>query len=167
MFSLPGESNKLSWRIEEPQVKLFWMKLLVTLERDETGIFVVECPSIPGCISQGKTEQEAIANIREAIVGCLETRAANGMPLTVDVREVEVNLWWPSFRLSRERKRFVHSSGLVGGKIVSAAAMSFLSKRPIMLPCRFLNTANWHPERSALSSVHPVSVSKNLSLSYS
>ena len=68
------------------------MKLLVTLERDETGIFVVECPSIPGCISQGKTEQETIANIREAIVGCLETRAANGMPLTVDVREVEVNL---------------------------------------------------------------------------
>ena len=68
------------------------MKLLVTLERDETGIFVVECPSIPGCISQGKTEQEAIANIREAIVGCLETRAANGMPLTVAVREVEVNL---------------------------------------------------------------------------
>jgi predicted RNase H-like HicB family nuclease len=68
------------------------MKLLVTLERDETGMFVVECPSIPGCISQGKTEQEAIANIREAIVGCLETRAANQMPLTVDVREVEVNL---------------------------------------------------------------------------
>src|SRR5215813_11047687 len=43
------------------------MKLLVTVERDETGTFVVECPSIPGCISQGKTEQEAIANIREAI----------------------------------------------------------------------------------------------------
>src|SRR5215475_6527861 len=57
------------------------MKLLVTVERDETGTFVVECPSIPGCISQGKTEQEAIANIREAIVGCLETRAANQMPL--------------------------------------------------------------------------------------
>jgi predicted RNase H-like HicB family nuclease len=68
------------------------MKLLVTLERDETGMFVVECPSIPGCISQGKTEQEALTNIREAIVGCLETRAANQMPLTVDVREVEVNL---------------------------------------------------------------------------
>ena len=68
------------------------MKLLVTVERNETGTFVVECPSIPGCISQGKTEQEAIANIREAIVGCLEARAANQMPLTVDVREVELNL---------------------------------------------------------------------------
>ena len=62
---------------------------------------------------------------------------------------------------------FGHLQLRESGKIVSAAAMSFLSKRAIMLPCRFLNTANWHPELSALSSVHPVSVSKNLSLSYS
>jgi predicted RNase H-like HicB family nuclease len=67
------------------------MKLLVTLERDETGVYVVECPAIPGCISQGATEEEALANIREAIQGCLEARAAAGMPLTVAVREVEVN----------------------------------------------------------------------------
>ena len=66
------------------------MKLLVTLEPDETGMLVAECPSIPGCISQGRTEAEALDNIREAIVGCLETRAARGMPLTIDVREVEV-----------------------------------------------------------------------------
>ena len=46
------------------------MKLLVTLEKDETGMLVAECPSIPGCVSRGKTEEEAIANIREAIVGC-------------------------------------------------------------------------------------------------
>jgi predicted RNase H-like HicB family nuclease len=66
------------------------MKLLVTLEPDETGMLVAECPSIPGCISQGSTEAEALDNIREAIVGCLETRAAHGMPLTIEVREVEV-----------------------------------------------------------------------------
>jgi predicted RNase H-like HicB family nuclease len=66
------------------------MKLLVTLEPDETGMLVAECPSIPGCISQGRTEAEALDNIREAIVGCLETRAAHGMPLTIEVREVEV-----------------------------------------------------------------------------
>lgn len=66
------------------------MKLLVTLERDETGMLVAECPSIPGCISQGETESEALANIREAISGCLAARAANNMPLTVEVREVEV-----------------------------------------------------------------------------
>ena len=59
------------------------MKLIVTLERDETGMIVVECPAIPGCVSQGKTEEEALANIREAIAACLESRAANGLPLTV------------------------------------------------------------------------------------
>jgi predicted RNase H-like HicB family nuclease len=65
------------------------MKLLVTLEPDETGMLVAECPSIPGCISQGRTEAEALDNIREAIVGCLETRVAHGMPLTIAVREVD------------------------------------------------------------------------------
>ena len=66
------------------------MKLLVTLERDESGMLVAECPAIPGCISQGRTEAEALSNIREAIVGCLAARAANGMPLTIDVREIEI-----------------------------------------------------------------------------
>ena len=66
------------------------MKLLVTIERDETGMLVAECPAIPGCISQGATEEEALRNIREAIQGCVEARAANGMPITVAIREVEV-----------------------------------------------------------------------------
>jgi predicted RNase H-like HicB family nuclease len=66
------------------------MKLLVTIEQDETGVFVAECPSIPGCISQGESESDAIDNIREAIRGCLAARAANNMPLTVEIREVEV-----------------------------------------------------------------------------
>jgi predicted RNase H-like HicB family nuclease len=68
------------------------MKLVVTLDRDETGMIVAECPAIPGCISQGKTEDEAIANIKEAIQGCIEARAENGMPLTIAVREIEVAL---------------------------------------------------------------------------
>ena len=67
------------------------MKILVNLERDESGMIVAECPAIPGCVSQGTTEQEALDNIREAIEACLEARTANGMPLTVDVREVEVS----------------------------------------------------------------------------
>ena len=66
------------------------MKLLVTLEPDETGVIVAECPSIPGCVSQGRTEAEALDNVREAIAGCLAARAAHGMPLTIEVREVEV-----------------------------------------------------------------------------
>jgi predicted RNase H-like HicB family nuclease len=73
--------------VEEPA-----MKMIVTLERDETGTVVAECPAIPGCVSQGKTEDEALANIREAIQACLEARAANGMPLTVATREVEVKV---------------------------------------------------------------------------
>jgi predicted RNase H-like HicB family nuclease len=68
----------------------FPMKLVVTLERDETGMVVAECPAIPGCVSQGRTEDEAIANIREAIAACVEARAASGMPVTIAVREVEV-----------------------------------------------------------------------------
>ena len=66
------------------------MKLLVTIEPDETGMLVAECPAIPGCISQGRTEAEALDNIREAIAACLEARAAHCMPMTIEVREVEV-----------------------------------------------------------------------------
>jgi predicted RNase H-like HicB family nuclease len=53
-------------------------------------MIVAECPSIPGCVSQGYTEDEAIENIRETITGCLETRVANGMLCTVEVREVVI-----------------------------------------------------------------------------
>lgn len=66
------------------------MKFNVILDRDEDGVWVVQCPSIPGCVSQGKTKDEALANIREAIALCLEVRAERGMPLTVETRQVEV-----------------------------------------------------------------------------
>ncbi len=66
------------------------MRFVVTIERDEDGIFVAECPSIPGCVSQGETRDEAIANVQDAIRGCLEVRAERGMPLTVATYEVEI-----------------------------------------------------------------------------
>jgi len=68
------------------------MKFLITIYQDEDGMFIAECPSIPGCISQGRTEQEAESNIRKAIKECLEVRAEKGMPLTVTTRQVEVHL---------------------------------------------------------------------------
>jgi predicted RNase H-like HicB family nuclease len=68
------------------------MRFIIILGQDETGMIVAECPAIPGCYSQGATEQKAIVNIREAIQACLESRAANGMPLTVVTREVEVTI---------------------------------------------------------------------------
>ncbi len=66
------------------------MKFIVTISEDEDGVFVAECPAIPGCVSQGKTESEAEKNIQEAIKECLEVRAEKGMPLTVTTRQVEV-----------------------------------------------------------------------------
>jgi predicted RNase H-like HicB family nuclease len=66
------------------------MKLSVTIDRDEDGVWVVECPSIPGCVSQGKTKEQAMKNIEEAIALCLEVRAERGLPLTVETRQVEV-----------------------------------------------------------------------------
>jgi predicted RNase H-like HicB family nuclease len=62
----------------------------ITIERDEDGIWIVECPSIPGCVSQGDTKDEAIENIKDAIKVCLEVRAEKGLPLTVETRQVEV-----------------------------------------------------------------------------
>jgi predicted RNase H-like HicB family nuclease len=66
------------------------MKFLVTLDRNEDGIWVVRRPSIPGCVSQGKTKDEALANIKEAIALCLEVRAEQGLPLTLETRQLEV-----------------------------------------------------------------------------
>jgi predicted RNase H-like HicB family nuclease len=48
------------------------MKLHVKVEQDEAGYYVAEVPALPGCLSQGKTYEEAIANIKEAVEGWLE-----------------------------------------------------------------------------------------------
>jgi len=66
------------------------MKFVITISRDEDGMYIAECPSIPGCVSQGATEQEAEKNIQDAIKACLEVRAEKGMPLTVVTRQIEV-----------------------------------------------------------------------------
>ena len=66
------------------------MKLFVTMDRDEDGVWVVECSAIPGCISQGSSKQEALENIKEAIQLCLEVRAEQGLPLTIETHQIEV-----------------------------------------------------------------------------
>lgn len=68
------------------------MKLPVILERDESGMIVAECPAIPGCVSQGRTEAEALANIREAAILCIEVRAEQGLPVTVRTAEIDVKV---------------------------------------------------------------------------
>lgn len=66
------------------------MKFQVTVDRDEDGVWIVECPAIPGCVSQGDTRAKALKNVEEAIKLCLEVRAERGMPLTVETCQVEV-----------------------------------------------------------------------------
>jgi predicted RNase H-like HicB family nuclease len=66
------------------------MKFQVTVDRDEDGVWVVECPAIPGCVSQGATKDEALTNILDAIRLCLEVRSERGLPLTVETHQVEV-----------------------------------------------------------------------------
>lgn len=67
------------------------MKLSVVTRPDEIdGGFIAECPEIPGCMSEGQSEEEAVQNLREAIALCLEVRKEKGLPLTVPLRELEV-----------------------------------------------------------------------------
>ena len=92
------------------------MKFTVILEPEEKG-YSVHCPALPGCVSQGDSRDEAVANIREAIDGilavrekhhiplpketpelvaeeircCLEERGAEGLPLTIETEEVEIS----------------------------------------------------------------------------
>jgi len=67
-------------------------KFAITLEQDEDGFIVSSCPALPGCHSQGRTEEEAITNIREAIRGYIASMRLHGepMPNITEVREVEV-----------------------------------------------------------------------------
>ncbi len=66
------------------------MKFSVTINRDEDGIWIVECPGIPGCVSQGETRDEALENIKDAIHQCLQVRAEQGIPLTIETKQIEV-----------------------------------------------------------------------------
>ena len=68
------------------------MKLPVVLKPGEDGWIVAECPLIPGCIRQGKTHDEALANIREAIEICLETKDQEGWTLPKSYEVVDINV---------------------------------------------------------------------------
>lgn len=55
------------------------MKFVTTLQQDEDGVWVAECPAIPGCVSQGKTCEEAAKNLKEAMQLCRKVRKLQGM----------------------------------------------------------------------------------------
>ncbi len=68
------------------------MKFRVHVEADEDGVFVAECPTLPGCISQGQTRNEALDNIKDAIAGYLASleKHDEAIPLPVNEEVVEV-----------------------------------------------------------------------------
>lgn len=66
-------------------------KYLVTLIEGEDGYIIAECPALPGCVSQGKTREEALKNIQEAIEGIIELRKTQKLPIpSPDIVEISV-----------------------------------------------------------------------------
>jgi len=63
------------------------MKYRIIIEQDEEGVFVAECLLLPGCISQGKTRQEVINNIKDAITGYLESIKKHNEPIPPSIQE--------------------------------------------------------------------------------
>jgi predicted RNase H-like HicB family nuclease len=68
------------------------VKFRVTIEPDEDGVFVAKCPTLPGCVSQGSTRDEATANIRDAIQGYLESLKKHGEPIPSPITEAIVEV---------------------------------------------------------------------------
>lgn len=70
------------------------MQFRILINQDEDGVFVAEVPELPGCISQGKTREDAITNIKDAIKGYLESLKKHNEPIPLSIREemVEVSV---------------------------------------------------------------------------
>ncbi len=69
------------------------MRLRVVIEQDEEGVFVAECPALPGCVSQGATREEALQNIKDAMQGYLKSLRKHNEPIPPSINEeiIEVN----------------------------------------------------------------------------
>lgn len=68
------------------------MKYRAIIEQDEDGIFVAECPALPGCVSQGKTREEAVKNIHDAIQGYLESLKKHNEPIPPPIDEEVIDI---------------------------------------------------------------------------
>lgn len=70
------------------------MNYRILIEQDEDGVFVAECPSLPGCISQGNTRSEVIENSKDAIKGYIESLRKHGEPVPPSIHEeiIEIQL---------------------------------------------------------------------------
>jgi predicted RNase H-like HicB family nuclease len=68
------------------------MKYRIFIELDEDGMFVAEVPSLPGCISQGKSRGEAMENIREAMQGYLQSLVVHDEPIPPPISEEVISV---------------------------------------------------------------------------
>jgi antitoxin HicB len=70
------------------------MRYRILIAADEDGAYTAECPSLPGCISQGATRELALQNIRDTIKGYIESLMKHGDPIPPSIGEeiVEVNV---------------------------------------------------------------------------
>jgi predicted RNase H-like HicB family nuclease len=68
------------------------MRYRVVIEQDEDGVFVAECPSLPGCVSQGHTRDEALTNIKDAMAGYLESLKIHNEPIPPSIWEETVDI---------------------------------------------------------------------------
>jgi antitoxin HicB len=64
----------------------------VLIEQDEDGVFVAECPTLPGCVSQGATRDEAVTNIKDAIAGYIESLRRHNEPIPPSTWEATVEV---------------------------------------------------------------------------
>jgi len=68
------------------------MQFRIWINQDEDGMFVAEVPELPGCISQGKSREEAMDNIKDAIKGYLESLKKHNEPIPLSIREEMVEI---------------------------------------------------------------------------
>ena len=70
------------------------MRFTVVMETDEDGMYVVTVPALPGCVCQGRTVEDAMSNIREAVRGFIDDMNADGEPIPHDmdiIGNIELN----------------------------------------------------------------------------
>lgn len=68
------------------------MKYRVVIQQDKDGMFVAECPALPGCVSQGKTRQAALANVNEAMRGYLKSLKKHKEPIPPSIHEEVIDV---------------------------------------------------------------------------
>ena len=68
------------------------MKFRIIIEQDEDGVFIAQCPALPGCVSQGQTRKEAEANIKEAIQGYIESLRKHDEPIPPSITEEIIDI---------------------------------------------------------------------------